>query len=632
MVTEAGCSLRELERLNRTLKTLSAGNRMLLRCSDEQELLNGMCRVIVGKGHYRYAGVWYSLNDDGYSLVHMAYALSSTHSHQEADFFRSISLSWANSEEGGAAAIAVITGNACVGRNLLTDPDHAKWREDMVRLGYGSVTAFPLRVGSVVVGSLCITATEPDAFNESEVSLLGELADDLTFGIENLRIRAKHQAAEERIHQIAYYDSLTGLPNREMFYTKAKSVITELREQHRPLAVLLLKAENHHEINDTLGYLQGDKLLQEIASLLCATILSSGVVFRAGEAEFAILYANADADAAVQMAQRLSSLFHGTTDSYGLNHYARVTIGVALFPGHGVEPEALFRHARAAMSEARRTGRDFLVFAPSLEEACTNRLLLTADLRDAIKLDQLILHCQPQLSLISSHLCGAEALLRWRHPVRDMVPPSEFVALAEFAGLITPLTFWVLEAAFRQRFAWNESGLNVPLSINLSAQDLRDARLVNKIEGLMATWGAESNWIQFEVTESALMEDPASALETLRKLKHIGIQLAIDDFGIGYSSLSYLQNLPVDAIKIDQSFVKQITEHPKPAAIVHSTIELAHRLNLKVVAEGIENQEVLERLVEMGCDVAQGYLIGAPMPAEDFADWLQCSSWKLLER
>ncbi|MDH4559706.1 phospholipase [Pseudomonas taiwanensis] len=601
---------------------------MLLRCSNEQELLSGMCRVIVGKGYYRYAGVWSALNDDGYPLVHMAYALSSSHSLQEAEFFKSISLSWANPERGGAAAIAVITGKACVGRNLLTDPDHAKWREDMVRLGYGSVTAFPLRVDSVVVGSLCITATEPEVFDESEVSLLGELADDLAFGIENLRIRAKHQAAEKKIHQMAYYDSLTGLPNREMFYEKIKSAIIEFREKNRPLAVLLLKAKNYHEIKDTFGHIQGDKLLQEIANQLCATILSSGFVSRVGEAEFAILYPHADAECAIQMAQKLNALFHCAPDSSGLTHYTRVTIGIALFPGHGVEPDALFRHARAAMSEARRTGRDYVVFAHSLDEACTNRLLLTSDLREAIKLGQLILYCQPKFSLACSYLCGAEALVRWRHPVRGMVPPSEFVTLAEFTGLITTLTFWVLEAAFRQCFAWNESGLNIPLSINLSAQDLCDTRLVTKIEGLMATWGAKSNWIQFEVTESALMEDPANALETLRKLKGTGAQIAVDDFGIGYSSLSYLQNLPIDAIKIDQSFVKQMAEHPKAAAIVHSTIELAHRLNLEVIAEGVENQEAWERLVKMGCDVVQGYYIGAPMPAEAFGDWLEHSKWK----
>ena len=210
------------------------------------------------------------------------------------------------------------------------------------------------------------------------------------------------------------------------------------------------------------------------------------------------------------------------------------------------------------MSEAIRSGRDYAVFSARLDEGCSRRLALTTELRSAIKTGQLMLYCQPKIRLEDSAICGAEALVRWRQQTGEMVPAGEFVALAEFTGLITPLTYWVLEAAFRERFMWSEMGIDLPLSVNLSAQDLRDPRLVSKIEGLLATWGGVPSWFQFEVTESAFMEDAAKAMDTLHRLKGMGIQFAVDDFGVGYSSLSYLHNLPVDTIKIDQSFVKVI--------------------------------------------------------------------------
>jgi EAL domain-containing protein (putative c-di-GMP-specific phosphodiesterase class I) len=210
-----------------------------------------------------------------------------------------------------------------------------------------------------------------------------------------------------------------------------------------------------------------------------------------------------------------------------------------------------------------------------------------------------------------------------------MVSPSEFVPLAEFSGLITPLTHWVLETAFRQRFAWREVGIDLPLSVNLSAQDLYDPHLVGKIDGLMATWGGEGSWIKFEVTESGMMKDPLVALEAINKIKSMGVGFSIDDFGVGYSSLSYLRDLPVDEIKIDQSFVRSMLNEPEVAAIVGSTIEMAHHLNLEVVAEGVENEAEKDYLTMLGCDVIQGYFVSAPMPIEDFKDWLVGSVWQI---
>lgn len=618
----------ELRRVNRALRTLSAGNRILLRASDEQELLRGMCRVIVDDGGYRFAGVGYAQHDEQKTLSLMAYALPMVHDRAEEEFFDALQLTWADTERGRSApGIAIRTGQPCVGRNLLTDPDHAPWREDAIRLGYASVTAFPLLIDAQVLGALSIAAVEPDAFDQAEVKLLGELAEDLAYGIANLRTRLKHREAEATIQRMAYYDTLTGLANRTLLREQLQAAISTARQQHRPLALLLLTVSHLQEINDTLGYQQGDQLLQAFGGRLLSAVREGETVARVGEAEFAVLLPNGDADYASQTAQRLITLLYDPIEVSGLRVDARTTIGIALFPGHGSEADSLIRRARVAMFDAKRAGHGYAVFTAHLDQECARRLAMMGDLRGAIEHSELTLYCQPKVHIASAQVCGAEALVRWQHPVLGMVSTAEFVKLAEYSGLITPLTYWVLETAFRQSYTWHEAGLDRPLSVNLSAHDLRDRKLINKIQGLFATWGAQPEWIQFELTESALMEDPAGALETLTRLKQLGVALSVDDFGIGYSSLSYLQQLPVDSIKIDQSFVSRIVENADSAAIVRSTVELGHNLDLEVVAEGVESQAVWDRLAELGCDIVQGYYVGMPMPAEQFKEWQDHSPW-----
>jgi EAL domain-containing protein (putative c-di-GMP-specific phosphodiesterase class I) len=248
-------------------------------------------------------------------------------------------------------------------------------------------------------------------------------------------------------------------------------------------------------------------------------------------------------------------------------------------------------------------------------------MALMSELRGAIERDELMLYCQPKLQVQSGEVCGAEALVRWKHPRLGVVSPGDFIALAENTGLITPLTYWMLDAALRQLYAWSQAGEVQPLSINLSARDLHDPKLLERVEGALATWGADPAWLAFELTESALMRDPVAALETLGRLKRLDLQLAIDDYGTGYSSLSYLRQLPVDTLKIDQSFVRNLQRDQGCEAIVHSTIELAHSLGLSVIAEGVEDAATLSRLQDLACDMAQGYCISRPLPAAEFKGW-----------
>ncbi|MBI2314420.1 MAG: EAL domain-containing protein [Betaproteobacteria bacterium] len=625
---QSGEAGRELQRLNRALRTLSAGNRMLLRAADEAELLQGMCSVIVEQGGYRMSCVAYAQQDEQKSISLAAFSLATPHDPAAEKALRNPHAGWGHDELGrSATGVAIRTGEPCVGRNLLTDPNHAPWRNWAVRFGYASVSAFPLSIDRQVIGALVISASEPDAFDEAEVRLLGELADDLAYGIGNLRMRLKHRQAEATIHLMAYSDALTGLPNRAALHDQLKAALAVAVERNRPLALLLISLDHLKEINDTLGYAQGDRLLQAFASRLAGAARPAETVARVGEAEFALLLPQTDADHAMQTAQRLVGLLHGPIEVDGLEFDVHTHTGIALFPGHGAEPDLLLRRARVAMFDATRAGRDHAIFTPNLDHESARRLALMGDLRRAIDQNELVLYCQPKLHLASAEIRGAEALLRWHHPTQGVVPTGEFVKLAEQVGLITPLTTWVLEAAFQQRYAWHAAGFEQPLSVNLSAHDLRDPTLLDKLKGLFATWGAQPDWIQFELTESALMDDPAAAIHILGCLKQLGIVLFIDDFGIGYSSLGYLHRLPVDALKIDQSFVIPVAQSMESAAIVGSAVELGHKLGLEVVAEGVETHAAWQRVTELGCDVAQGFYVGTPMPAEQFKAWVAASPW-----
>lgn len=628
LLPPSGGSLSELQRVLRALRTLSAGNRTLLRASDERELLKAMCRVIVGEGGYSLAGVFFAAADAPKSLLIPACAFPANADPEAEASFRKLHFSWGDTELGqNPAGAAIRSGRPCVGQNLLTDPAAAPWRDEALRFGYASASGFPLRVDGKVIGALGLCAAEADAFDTDEVALLGELADDLAYGIGNLRTRAKHREAETTIQRLAYYDPLTGLANRSLLRERLRAAIDTAHREHQPLALILLCLDHLQEINDTLGYASGDLMLQEVGCRLVAETGDEERVARLGEGDFAVLLPQGDAEHAAQKARRLAQLLQVPVEVAGMRLDARVAIGSALYPGHGGDADLLVRRARVAMAEARRGGHGQMLYSPQLDQAYAGRLSLMADLRQAIVQNGLSLYCQPKVHIASAQLSGAEALVRWQHPSLGIVSPSEFVTLAEYSGLITPLTQWVLEAAFRHRHAWHEAGLDVPLAVNLSAHDLLDPDLLPRIEGLAATWGAGPDWIQFELTESAFMQDPAGALATLGQLKGLGARLFIDDFGVGHSSLSYLQRLPVDAIKIDQSFIAPILESSTATAIVHSTVQLGHDLGLEVIAEGVESQMVWDRLAELGCDVIQGYFVARPMPAEHFEAWQQCSPW-----
>ena len=440
-------------------------------------------------------------------------------------------------------------------------------------------------------------------------------------------------AQQHEIRQLAYWDRLTGLPNRIQF----RDLVQAATQQGHAVAVVMLDLDRFKHVNDVLGYAFGDRLLQGVAQRLRNAVRPGDLVARLGGDEFALLLPLADAALARQVAQRVSAAFEVelTLDDQRVDLSAG--LGIACAPEHATQADELLSHAEVAMYAAKRQRAGAQVYSPALDSASLQTLSLLSDLRQAVENNELRLFLQPKVALPDRRLCGAEGLVRWQHPLRGLVPPMQFIPFAEQTGYVRQLTLWVFEEAARQQQPLLAMGIE-RLSINLSTRDLMDSELPEKLDTLLLRHGAHAEHFCLEITESAIMDDAQRAEATLNRLSQRGYKLSIDDFGTGYSSLAYLQRLPVDELKIDQSFVKGLLDDAKNNAkidaktdqksdqksdekIVHSTIELAHNLGLRVVAEGVESAAVLQRLADLGCDEAQGYHIGKPMPLVDFQLW-----------
>lgn len=429
--------------------------------------------------------------------------------------------------------------------------------------------------------------------------------------------------SEQLIRQLAFYDPLTSLPNRNSLRDRVMEKIKNDAGRGEPFALLLMDLNHFKDINDTLGHHRGDLVLQEVAQRLQSFLTAPAVAARLGGDEFAILLPDLDRKRDVEgVVEDIQRVLHAPVVIDDLAIAVEAGIGVALYPEHGTNPDSLLRRADVAMYAAKKAGVSHIVYDIKDDHHSTARLALIAELRHAIEHDRLVLHYQPKIDLKSGRICGAEALVRWMHQRRGMIPPDQFIAAAEQSGMIHSLTNWVLRSAVRQSEQWQLQGFNLPLAVNLSARNLFEPGLPEEITQLLQQHRLEPSSLSLEITESAIMADPSRAEQILRQLHAIGIQLSIDDFGIGYSSFGYLSRLTVNRLKVDKSFVMRMMKSPNDAVIVRSTIDLAHNLGLEVVAEGVEDQETYDALLKWNCDAAQGYFMSRPLPAEDFSRWL----------
>lgn len=380
------------------------------------------------------------------------------------------------------------------------------------------------------------------------------------------------------------------------------------------------------EVNDTLGHDVGDELLREVSRRLKQCVRAEDTVSRMGGDEFVfILHDLVEAGVPVLAGKLLAALeapFHWGNQSIDLD----ASVGFSLFPAHAKDPGSLIRCADIAMYAAKRSAREYTLYAPDQERIGRDELSLKGELREAIQSDQLVLHYQPKIDHRHCCVVGLEALVRWNHPQRGLLGPDKFIPLAEEAALIGPLTQWVLKSALKQLAELHARGYLLTMAVNLSARSLHDLAMPKAISTLLADSGVAAGYLTLEITESAVMFNPDDALAILGKLDRMGVRLAIDDFGTGYSSLAHLKQLPVDEIKIDKSFVIEMEENENDAVIVRSTIDLAHNLGLKVIAEGVETKDAWDTLTILGCDHSQGYYMSKPLPADRLIEWLEGAS------
>jgi diguanylate cyclase (GGDEF)-like protein len=428
-------------------------------------------------------------------------------------------------------------------------------------------------------------------------------------------------------------DAFIDSPGRRLLYHQLRQAIAWGTGENKALALLIMDLDRFREVNHTLGHRIGDLLLQQIGPRLQSVLEKSGSVMRLGGDEFAVLMeAGANSHRTIATARDILKVLEEPFVLDGLKLDIQASIGIAFFPDHGSSADTLLQRADVALYAAKASKSGYAIYTPDQNQNNPVRLALVGELRRAIVDNQLFLLYQPKIDLQTGQITGVEALVRWRHPRLGVTLPDQFIPLAERTGLIMPLTLWVLHEALRQCHKWHQAGIQLNVAVNISMLNLQSRALPDQLNGLLKAWEVPPDSLGLEITESTIMADPARTMEIVRQMSEMGLQLAIDDFGTGYSSLAYLSKLPIDEIKIDKSFVINMATQKEDIVIVRSTIDLAHNLGLKVVAEGVENQATQEKLALLGCDAAQGFHISRPLPADEITKRLNNPSPGLLER
>ncbi len=441
--------------------------------------------------------------------------------------------------------------------------------------------------------------------------------------IGNLRDVTATRAQAAALEHLSHHDTLTDLPNRSLFVERLDAELATSGRDSEPVAVLIMDLDRFKEVNDTLGHNIGDQLLQQVAFRLRGALRRTDTIARLGGDEFAIMMPAANDQQAIKHAQEITKTLENPVSLTDLDIQISTSVGIALFPNHGRNAATLMQRADVAMYYSKRQRLGFAVYSADIDPHSLRRLSLVGELRHAIDNDELFLQFQPKVSVNGGRALGIEALVRWRHPHHGGMAPMEFVPLAEETGLIRPMTRWVLDNALRCWSNLRKEGLTPTMAINLSVRNLMDPKLADMISTHLRRWNVPARYLELEITESDIMADPERALRVLGALNEMGISLSIDDFGTGYSSLAYLKQLPVREIKIDKSFVLGMGDDSSDVTIVDATINLAHKLNLSVVAEGVENQRTMRLLEGLGCDVLQGFYISRPVDEAALLEWLR---------
>jgi len=428
-------------------------------------------------------------------------------------------------------------------------------------------------------------------------------------------------AQTDALRHQSTHDGLTGLPNRTLLQQHLAAAMRTAAVSGKSVTLIMMDLNRFKEINNTLGHTFGDALLCAIGQRLQKTLWGRDTVARLGGDEFALLLPVADATHSTRVTDKVLAMLAEPFVINGVTLEIDASLGIAVYPDDSKDAVELISHADVAMYQAKHTGTPFTRYDPSKDPHSLERLKLTGELRHAIGRDELSLYYQPKIDIPAGKVSGAEALLRWHHPERGLIPPDTFIPLAEQTGSIKALTYWVLDNALSQCARWNAANMPLSISVNLSARVVQDDNLVKEVAAALKRHGVVASQLELEITETAIMEDPTRAMEMLTALSDMGIRLSIDDFGTGYTSMAYLKKLPVDEVKIDKSFVMNMLKDANDAVIVRSIVDLAHNMNYTVVAEGVESRKILEMLSGLSCDIAQGYYFSKPVPVPEFESW-----------
>lgn len=604
-ITESMRQQERIGRLSRIQAMLSGINSAIVRIRDRQQLFEEACRIAVEHGRFRMAYISL-LDGDGGSIVPQAWA-----GHEDG-FLRHPKPIVGLQGRTGIIARALLQKVPMTRHDIAADFSMTR-REMALARGYRSEVVLPLIVNDREYGVMCIFAEEANFFDEQELKLLLELTSDVSFALEYIE-------KEEKLNYLAYYDAVTGLPNRTLFNDRLAQRISEAQSDKTSFFVLMLDVERFRQINETLGRLAGDDLLRQIAQRLQVVLLPTDIVAHFDGDYFAV--ATRRTDEGGDVAHLLEHILRGTSSEpfrlAGDELRLATRAGIAAYPADGTGVDSLLSNAEAALKDAKRTGQSYSFYASQMNARVAEQMKLETELRRAVLEEQFVLHYQPRADMITGRISGLEALIRWAHPERGLVPPGDFIPLLESTGLIVEVGRWALQQAARDFTKWRNSGLNPPrVAVNVSQGQLRHKNFVSDIEAVLAAAGEFRDQMDIEITESMLMEDIDGNIDKLGAVQAMGVQIAMDDFGTGYSSLSYLAKLPINSLKIDRSFISQMHRGPEQMAIVSTVISLGRALKLKVVAEGVETEEQRELLRLLKCDEIQGYLYSLPLPTAE---------------
>ncbi len=592
--------------LNRVYAVLSGINTLIVRANNRDELFWEACRIAVEDGGFHMALICI-LNAHTRAIVPVA---SSGMDEELRSAIDDVLSSPETAEK--TMLMEVLRERKVVISNDSQSDSQLVFGKEYAARAVRSVASLPLIVADAVIGMITLYAREFDFFHAQEMKLLTELAGDIAFAID-------HIEKAERLEYLAYYDVLTGLANRTLFQERLEQSLINAQEQRQKVVLLLMDLERFKTINDSLGRAMGDSLLKQLAERALQYPVDAARMGRMGADHFAIMITDLQSEQEVPrwIDQFLKKVLGHAFDIVGSELRISAKFGVAVFPGDGRDAETLFRNAEAALKKAKLRGERYEFYAQGMNQHVAEWLTLETQLREALDNREFVLHYQPKVNLARGQVTGAEALIRWNNPRTGLMPPDRFIPILEETGLINEVGDWALRQAMADCQRWRTSaGLAARIAVNVSPLQLRNRHFVEEIQDVIGSHGNEAAFLELEITESMIMENVPHTIAALQQIREMGVRIAIDDFGVGYSSLSHLAKLPIDTLKIDRSFVTNMTSSPQGLALVSTIINLAHALNLTVIAEGVETEEQARLLALLGCDEMQGYLFSKPVPID----------------